>query len=162
MRLFICGFSGAGKSTLGREVATRLKKTFMDTDEILGDGAPVATRIEQWGWSEFRRREAELILRLTGGLKGDELVVSLGGGALNDAVITAAKAKGNALVWLDTSFEECWQRIEGDESRPLTKKGKQELARLYEERLPLYRQANITISGVNAVDELVAAMAQFS
>ena len=162
MRLFICGFSGAGKSTLGREAASRLKFPFMDTDEVLADGAQLADRINEWGWSDFRRREAELVMRLSGGLKGDQLVISLGGGALNEAALTATKEKGNVLAWLDTPFEECWARIEGDKSRPLTAKGKQELARLYEERLPLYRQANITVSGVNAVDELVSTMAQFS
>lgn len=162
MRLFICGFSGAGKSTLGREVATRLKISFIDTDEELADGDLLASRINAWGWSKFRQLEAEMIMRLSGGLKGDAMVVSLGGGALSDAVVHATKQKGNSLAWLDTSFDECWSRIEGDSSRPLTLKGKDELARLYEERLPLYRQANIRVSGSAAVDELVSHVASFN
>ena len=164
MRLFICGFSGTGKSTLGREVALRLKTSFIDTDEELADGEILAKRIEVWGWSKFRQLEAEMIMRLSGGLKGDAMVVSLGGGALSDAVVhaTTHKQKGNTLAWLDTPFDECWSRIEGDSSRPLTLKGKDELARLYEERLPLYRQANIRVSGGAAVDELVSHVASFN
>jgi len=162
LRLFICGFSGAGKSTLGREVATRLKTSFIDTDEALAEGEILADRIESWGWSKFRQLEAEMIMRLSGGLKGDEMVISLGGGALSEAVVHATKHKGNALAWLDTSFEECWSRIEGDSSRPLTLKGKDELARLYDERLPLYAQANIRVSGTAAVDELVSYVASFN
>ncbi len=161
MRLFICGFSGAGKSTLGRKVAARLEYPFMDTDEVLADGQPLVDRINVWGWTQFRRLEAELIMRIAGGLKGEDMVVALGGGALSTATLAATKEKGNLLAWLDTSFEDCWARIEGDPGRPLTAKGKNELARLYQERLPLYQQANFLVSGDNAVDELVARMASF-
>lgn len=162
MRLFICGFSGAGKSTLGREVATRLNKTFIDTDEVLADGKRLADQIELWGWPKFRRLESELVMRVSGGLKGDSLVVSLGGGALNDETVHATKTKGCKLAWLDTPFEECWERINGDQDRPLTAKGKDELEKLYGERLHLYQSADITVCGSEAVDELVSYMASFS
>lgn len=159
MRLFICGFSGAGKSTLSREVALRLGQPVIDTDEVLADGGALADRINDWGWAKFRQLEAELIVRVAGGLKGDDLVISLGGGSLNETTIQAMRGKGNLLAWLATPFEECWQRIEGDSSRPLTSKGREEMARLYEERLSLYQQADLRVSGTNAVDELVARMA---
>lgn len=163
MRLFICGFSGAGKSTLGRSVAQRLKIPFMDSDEVIANGKVLADCIESWGWSEFRRLEAELIMRLSGGLKGDALVVSLGGGSLSSATTDAVKMKNNKLAWLDTPFEECWSRIEGDKLRPLAAaSSKEEMAKLYEERLPLYRQANIVVSGSAAVDELVSYVASFN
>lgn len=161
MRLIICGFSGAGKSTIGAKVAAQLKIPFVDSDQELAAGVALSKRIEAWGWSEFRRLEGELILRLTSGLKGEKLVISLGGGALNEVTLAACKGKGNQLAWLNTPFAECWERIANDPSRPLTKNGEAEMAKLYQERLPLYQQANITVSGTTAVDELVAHMASF-
>ncbi len=162
VRLFICGFSGAGKSTLGREIASRLNQTFIDTDQALAEGKPLAQQIEKWGWSEFRRKESELVMRLSGGLKGDSIVVSLGGGALNKETSRACRSKGCKLAWLNTPFEECWARIEGDKSRPLTAKGKLELQKLYDERVSLYESADISVSGDQAVDELFSYMASFS
>tara|TARA_R110002049_G_scaffold25066_2_gene88403 strand:+ start:91 stop:579 length:489 start_codon:yes stop_codon:yes gene_type:complete len=162
VRLFICGFSGAGKSTLAKELASRLDIPAIDTDEVIAGDKPLAEQIEAWGWSEFRRKESELVMRLSGGLKGDSIVVSLGGGALNKETSKACRSKGCKLAWLNTPFEDCWTRIEDDKSRPLTAKGKLELQKLYDERVSLYESADISVSGDQAVDELFSYMASFS
>lgn len=60
-----------------------------------------------------------------------------------------AKIKGNSecrLVFLDTPFDVCFERISGDTgSRPLVKLGRDRLYELYEERLPFYQLAELKL-----------------
>jgi shikimate kinase len=66
--------------------------------------------------------------------------LALGGGAL-----TGVKNDGAKLVFLDTPFELCYERITNDFNRPLVSLKKEELRKLYNERLTLYRQANLIL-----------------
>ena len=54
----------------------------------------------------------------------------------------------SVLIWLETSFEKCFERIsrDGVGRRPLLKKGKGFIYKLYLERKSLYEKSHITIS----------------
>ncbi|MDP7320367.1 MAG: shikimate kinase [Bacteriovoracaceae bacterium] len=142
MKFFICGFTGAGKTTILNHL--RLidglgEYQLIDLDKfILGQQKQyesVAQIIEEKGIDYFRVREYEEIKRLSSHKK---IILSLGGGALNEK--TSTLLVGWKGVWLNTSFAECYLRIKGDDSRPITKKPKKELENIYEQRVLWYKK----------------------
>jgi shikimate kinase len=145
VRIYLTGFMGAGKSAVGRRLAERLGVPFMDLDEEIERRAGLRVReIFEWhGETEFRRLEQET-LRATGEM--DDVVVATGGGTVTfDA--NARWIRENGLsVWLNPSFATIIGRIGGlgKKDRPLFRDEAQALA-LYRERLPAYRQADLTV-----------------
>src|SRR5699024_1762872 len=100
-------------------------------------------------------------------IKSFKGILSLGGGALqNQQVVDYVKLNG-LLIFIETPISVILTRIAADPDRPLLldENGKvkergvlqQELQSLYEQRLPLYKQAEITISSskYSSVDQLV-------
>ncbi len=145
MRIYLTGFMGSGKSTIGRRLAERLGCPFVDLDQEIEERAGLSVReIFEWhGESEFRRLEAET-LRATGEL--EDVVVATGGGtAAFDANARWMRENG-LLVWLNPAFSTIVGRIGGlgKKDRPLFRDEAQALA-LYRERLPAYRQADLTV-----------------
>ncbi len=97
-------------------------------------------------------------------------MVSLGGWSLhNQHMVDHIKLNG-LLIFIETPISVILERISADENRPLlldeqgnpkSKKTLQtELTALYEERLPLYRQAPITVDndGSDSVQKIVEQM----
>ena len=75
---------------------------------------PIPEFFEREGEQEFRRREAELVVRVLG--EGHE-AVSLGGGAVLSREVREA-LRDHVVVWLRVPLAELWRRAEGSE-RPL-------------------------------------------
>ena len=168
-RLFLSGFMGTGKSTIGRELARELELSFADLDTMIEEeaGKPIPDIFEQQGEEAFRRLEKEMLLRA---IREYEGVLSLGGGALhNQHVVDHLKING-LLIFIETPFSVILDRILQHDNRPLLldEDGKMkdrevledELKQLYEQRLPLYRQAEITLQTDNqsSVEEATAAL----
>jgi len=80
--------------------------------------------------------EAEIVKSLC----GKTIVAACGGGAmLNPDTAKAARDAGAAVVFLDVPFDICYERISGDENRPIAAKStKEELQALYESRRSVY------------------------
>jgi len=74
---------GAGKTTVGRQLAKRLGKTFYDADREIEarTGVRVAVIFDIEGEAGFRKRESEVIERLTA---LNDVVLATGGGAVLD------------------------------------------------------------------------------
>jgi shikimate kinase len=165
--LFLVGMMGAGKTTLGKALAQRVGLEFVDTDRVLVErtGVPVATIFEIEGEAGFRRREAGVIAELA---QGPRRVVATGGGAVlledNRRVMRAA----GTVIYLRARIEALWERTRHDASRPLlaTPDPRATLARLLEERDPLYRDAAHLIvetgsqSAGTLVNRVMAALRQ--
>jgi len=169
--LFLCGFMGAGKSTIGRGLAERLDLPFADLDDIIEEetGRTIAEIFEDRGEKHFRKLERKLLLRAIREFRG---VLALGGGALqNQHLVDHVKING-LLIFIETPFSVIFERITGHTDRPLLlnedgePKEKDELRKeleaLYRNRLPRYRQAEITIQteDQSSVEETVAALAR--
>jgi|SRR5450755_1648741 shikimate kinase len=142
---FLVGFMASGKSSVGQELARRLNWDFVDLDLRIQtrEGQTVAEIFRDQGESGFRLAEHAALLDLTEALDRDT-VVALGGGAF-------AHSKNRELlrawhsVFLETPLDELWKRcMEDSTERPL-RKDPAEFARLYESRLPFYRQATVTV-----------------
>lgn len=80
MRIFIIGYKSSGKTTLGRQLAKRLKMTFVDLDDVIEEreNVSIPELYEKIGDDEFRKKEWEALLEI---VKQDNLIISTGGGA---------------------------------------------------------------------------------
>ena len=145
-RIVLTGFMGSGKSTVGPLVAARLGWRFVDADSVIEAeaGAPIAQLFARHGEAAFRERERAVIARLAG---GEDLVLALGGGAIEDAQTRALlrNAPATLLVHLEIELATTLARCGGTEHTRPVLADHVNLARRYERRLPFYRQAHVSI-----------------
>ncbi len=145
MRIFLTGFMGAGKTTVGQRLAALLALPFVDLDREIEQRAGVTVReiVEEQGEPAFRRLEAE---GLQGVLSRDDVVIATGGGTLTSETGARLVREAGLTVWLNPSFATIVERIGvlGKTDRPLFRAETQVLA-LYQERLPVYRKADLTV-----------------
>ncbi|MGA9529502.1 MAG: shikimate kinase [Terriglobales bacterium] len=144
--VFLVGFMGSGKNTVGQELARRLGWDFVDLDREI-------ERREQRTIPEIFRIDGEPVFRLAETTALQDLlahhsphnrVVALGGGAFAEET-NRALLRQSSTVFLNAPVEELWRRCQADGvERPL-QKDRAHFASLHDERLPLYRQASITI-----------------
>lgn len=151
MKILLCGFMGSGKTTLFERIKSNspevkcqdldhvVRDELAQGDESLGDA------INRLGWEKFREVENSQLNQL---LKSDgDLLLSLGGGSLTPRVCDEIDMDPEVkLVWLETDFETCWDRVKDGAERPLVAKGKEFLQNLYNERKPLYQRAVVHLN----------------
>ncbi|RXK81613.1 shikimate kinase [Chlorobaculum sp. 24CR] len=118
--IFLTGFSGSGKSTIGPLVANSLGFEFIDLDrEIeLAAGKSINRIFAEDGEAAFRALELRTLEKIG---KQKELVVSLGGGVLeNDRCFEQIRSHGT-LIYLKSSPEILTLRLQHKTDRPLMK-----------------------------------------
>jgi shikimate kinase len=144
--IVITGFMGCGKTEVARCLAKRLNLQMTDLDELIAqnEGRTAAQLIRKEGEPAFRAIETRILRDLLDG--NTAAVIALGGGAWIEAANRALLERVHALiVWLDTPFEVCWERIAAStEDRPLGRTEDQARA-LYLKRLPIYELAHIRV-----------------
>jgi shikimate kinase len=146
-RIVIIGFMGCGKTTVARELARQLEGTHIDLDSFIYDreGRSPAEIIKEDGENQFREVET---LALRDVLQDFEArVIALGGGTWTiPANRTLVALHDCATVWLDTSFEVCWARIESSQIiRPLAP-DREMAARRYNNRKGSYQLSGLRVS----------------
>lgn len=137
---------GSGKSTVGPLVAARLGWSFIDVDGVIEAeaGTTIAELFARHGESQFREREHATIARLAA---EDALVLALGGGAIEHPATRSllAAGPGTLLVHLQVELATTLARCSGTEhTRPILA-DQANLANRYQRRLPLYREAHVSI-----------------
>jgi len=144
--VFLVGFMASGKSSVGQELARRLDWDFVDLDARIEsrERQTISEMFRDRGEPGFRLAETNALRDLTESLERDT-VVALGGGAF-------AQPKNRELlrswtsIFLEAPLDELWRRsLEDGAKRPLRKDDLAEFGRLYESRLPHYRQASVTV-----------------
>ena len=144
--VFLVGFMASGKSSVGQELARRLDWDFVDLDARIEsrERQAIPEIFRDRGESSFRLAETSALRDLTESLERNT-VIALGGGAF-------VQPKNRELlrswpsVFLEVPLDELWRRsLEDPTKRPLRKDNLTEFARLYESRLPFYRQATMTV-----------------
>lgn len=152
MKILICGFMGSGKTFWLKELEKKSVNNdylFSDLDQVLATSLKINEKdLGDWiiknGWPLFRSLEEEKLADFLA--QNEKGIMSLGGGALTSNLIKTIKENEKIkIVFLNTPFEVCYLRIANDKNRPLSSKTKEELKKLYDERLPLYLKANLTI-----------------
>ena len=160
--LYLVGFMASGKTTVGAHLAQRLGWGFIDVDSEIErhEGRTVASIFLDDGEESFRHREAVAIQRYVDQIQsGIPRVIALGGGAfIQERNFQLLKDNG-ITVWLDCPIEIVHQRLGDDASRPLAA-DRSKLARLYEDRRPLYSRADFRVEVADDdVDSVVTRIA---
>lgn len=135
--IILCGFMGCGKTTLGERLSKHFGMELVDTDAeiVKRENRTIANIFETDGEQYFRNLETELIKELS--LK-ENLIISLGGGlAANEVNHPYLKTAGKVIL-LDCGIDETLKRISGDNTRPLTKGGREDIINRYNTRKPIY------------------------
>lgn len=139
--IILVGLMAVGKSTVGRMLADALGMRFFDADQVIEEraGAPISWIFDVEGEAGFRDREQQVLEDLT---REEGIVLATGGGAVLRRENRAVMAERGVVIHLDSPLERLVERTRRDRKRPLLKQGdpKEILARLAEERGPLYRE----------------------
>jgi len=158
---------GAGKSAIGRRLAARLGLPFVDADQEIeiAAGCTIEDIFERFGEAEFRKGEEKVIRRL---MRGPKKVLATGGGAYMSRRTRELIGERGVAVWLRADLDTLLRRVSRRNDRPLLKGGdaRQTLARLMDERYPVYAQADIVVDSTDGphevvVQEIVAKLEQY-
>lgn len=149
-KFLIVGFMGSGKSSLLHQIKGKEKLKsfkFFDLDDVIEGKlqAPIQEIIKQRGMNHFRQLEFQHLSSIL--TSKEDCIVALGGGTLNDDTYDLILKNHAKLIWLDTPFNLCLQRIrmEGNK-RPLNKLDDLELKELYLNRCKYYKKASLIIT----------------
>jgi shikimate kinase len=150
------GMMGAGKSSVGRRLAVRLGLPFVDADTEIEQAAnaSIPEIFEKHGEAYFRDGERRVIKRL---LDGVPKVLATGGGAFIQPE-TRADIKERAIsVWLKADRDLLMARVKRRGNRPLLKTADPEatMAKLIEERYPIYAEATIQVQSRDVAHDVV-------
>ncbi len=141
---------GAGKTTVGRNLANLLHLDFIDTDQLLEQrtGVSISHIFEIEGESGFRERESKLLVEIS---KQPDAVISTGGGIVLMPKNRQVMRKYGQVIYLRASLDILWKRLKDCHTRPLlqTTDPKATIAKLLEERDPIYAQEADTIVDVS-------------
>lgn len=134
----LTGFMGVGKSTVARHLSYMLKCGRIDLDEFIEavENRRIAEIIKAEGEARFREIETANLKKV---LETDAKIIALGGGAWTiEENRKLIKARACTTIWLESTFEHCWQNIKfSSRERPLAK-NKRRARKLFEEREKFY------------------------
>ena len=138
--IFLVGMPGSGKSALGRRVALKLRTPYLDTDAYLTEisGMNTAQLYQVYGEKAFRDGETRLLQDLITATPG---IISTGGGtALRELNRKIMKDNGY-VVLIDRPIDDILMDIRAEKRPLLAQKGREEIERIYNERMPIYESA---------------------
>jgi shikimate kinase len=142
----LVGMMGAGKTAVGKALASALHAPFLDSDSEIEKAAnmTIPEIFARDGEPFFRLKERQIIARLLDEKQG---VLSTGGGAFMAAENREMITRKGVSVWLNADIGLLWSRVKHKDSRPLLRVADPlgALTRLYEERVPVYALADLTV-----------------
>ena len=145
--VFLCGFMGCGKTTVGKLAAKLMGAEFTDLDEYIEqqEGMSIPVIFCNKGEEYFRDCETKAISQF----QGKSALVATGGGAMLREENYLEAQKAGIVIFIDTDFETCYERIKDDPHRPIAYNStKEQLKERYEQRRPLYlAHSDMKISG---------------
>lgn len=138
--ILLCGFMSCGKTTVGKKLAALLDYKFMDTDDMIieSTGKSIKEIFNEGGEVLFRDIEHETAKKIQ---YLNDCVISTGGGLMtyqrNVDVI-----KNSIIVYINTDFEVCYNRLKGTGRPIVSSKTKQEMWQMYIERIEKYKKVS--------------------
>jgi shikimate kinase len=149
--IVLIGFMGSGKSKVACELGKRLKAEVVATDALAEakEGRSVHEIFESKGEPYFRDLEAEIIKESS--LRRGIIIDCGGGVVLRKENLQLLKANG-IVFYLQAAPEVIYQRIKNEKHRPLLNVPDPLgcIKELYQQRLPLYDQADHVIDANDA------------
>lgn len=137
-RIILTGFMGVGKSTVARHLSYLLKCEKLDLDSMIesSEKRTIADIINSDGEARFREIETENLRKI---LQSGTRIIALGGGAwtleVNRKIIRETDC---TVIWLESSFEHCWQNIKHSKRERPIAKNKRNAQKLFQEREKYY------------------------
>lgn len=166
--LVFVGMMGCGKSAIGRLVAAELGVPYRDSDNEITAAADMTVPeiFDKFGEDYFRKGEERVVERL---LSENPGVLSLGGGAFVSEHTRRIIGRLGISIWLMADIDLLMSRIRRrPNSRPLLKtpNPRATLKALMEERMPIYRKADIHVASSKTSksrtrDDVIAALADW-
>lgn len=150
--LVLVGMMGAGKTTVGRLVAARTGRPLLDSDSLVEarTGRTVAQIFAEEGEAAFRAIEHDVLGSMLGG--DEPVVVAAAGGSVLDPANRARLVDSGTVVWLRADPTALAARVRPGDHRPLLAEDPAgTLARLAEEREPLYRSVADVVVDVDGL-----------
>ena len=140
--LYLVGFMGTGKTTVARELARQLGVPCTEMDEriVEREGCSISETFAKRGEGYFRDVESAVLAEIAA--RGGQ-VVSCGGGIVLREENRRQMRSSGLVVWLTAEPETVWERVRGDDSRPVIRgmSGPEELGALMEKRREAYEAA---------------------
>jgi shikimate kinase len=158
MKIYISGFMGSGKSSMGEAAAKLTKRplTFADLDEVVvqRERMTIPEIFQLRDEEGFRLAEYHALSALNAD------IIALGGGTLTFAPSAEFVRKNGRVIFLDTDFELCYQRIHADGNRPnAAGKDRQSLKLLYELRQGTYLETADAVFKPGSAEDLAKLIA---
>ncbi len=160
----LVGMMGVGKSTAGGIVAERAGREHLDTDRMLIRklGRPIPQLFQLLGESTFRDHETTLLRELSPGRS----VISTGGGIVVRPQNWDEMRRLGTTIFMDVPFDILIARLHASKKRRPLLQGEDmesKVAAILEARLPLYRQADLTVTlehldANDSADRILAAL----
>ncbi len=166
--LVLTGFMGCGKSAIGQEVARRLGREFVDTDQLIEmrAGRSIPEIFARDGETVFRALEAEVCRELS---TGRGWVIATGGWTLGTPENRAAIAAGGTVICLRADPVALIERLGSAQGRPMLDgpDWQLRLKGLLARRLPVYLSFPLQVNTTNmsvgqAADRVLALWEAFS
>jgi len=160
--IVLVGFMGAGKSVVSKQLATRLKRERVSTDELIEqrEGRAISDIFQKDGEAYFRSLEKQVVAELT---SRDGLVIDCGGGIVLAAVNIDNLRKNGVVFYLKADPQTIYERIKDEKHRPLLADGdpKKKISDILAQRKPFYEKADVTVAtegktAEQVVDEIIS------
>lgn len=166
MKVFLIGYMGSGKTTIGKALATQLKVSFVDLDDLIvaNAGHPISEIFEGKGEETFRKMEKSALRSLK---NTSDAIIACGGGTpcFYDNMDWM---KSNGLtVYLKNTPTQIIQNLGNQiDHRPLLQgKSKKELLEYIEvhlnKRASFYEQAKVEVSCRGDLEKTIKELRAF-
>ena len=146
--------AGSGKTTIGEMLASRLNKSFIDSDRVIEDKFEMSLQhiLEKYGYLRLIEIEAEVLKNIF--MNG--AVLATGGSSIYNSKAIEHIAKQSKLIYLHVSLPEILNRVGSFENRGFAKHPNQSIKNVFEEREVLYEKyADIIIQNNHSAESSV-------
>ncbi|MCP4482344.1 MAG: 3-dehydroquinate synthase [bacterium] len=157
MNIVLTGYMGTGKTAVANELQKQLGWEVIDVDEriVIYENSTIDDIFTKKGEPYFRKVESKIIAELS---NLDQKIIATGGGAvLNQSNIYTLKKNG-LLICLSAQAEQIYQRLKGDNTRPLLKVSDPlaTIKEMLKARANFYANNNYKIETINLTIQEVA------
>jgi len=117
MNIVLIGYRGTGKTVVGKQLAEKLHKKLIATDELVAQKADLSIPelVERYGWRRFRDFERKVVEEIS---TLDNCIIDTGGGVILRKENVHDLKKNGLVILLKANMATIVNRIKKDTQRP--------------------------------------------